>query len=97
MEVHTQVLTWHNPIQVPVLDLLIMLILCQVEVTAGQMPVEEAHVSGLAHSLQDSTTVIGCLSAGACCQDGAAKGLYVLMKDSYLCWSRMSGGLTQRQ
>ena len=45
------VLTRHYPIQIPILNLLIVLVLCKVEVAAGQMPVQESNLLCFADSL----------------------------------------------
>ena len=45
-------LTWHNPVQVPILNLLIVLILCKVELTGRQMPVQESNLLCFVSSLQ---------------------------------------------
>ena len=51
------VLTRHNPVQIAILDLLVVLILCKVEVAAGQVPVQEPDLLRFAHSLQMHLTV----------------------------------------
>ena len=44
-------LTRHNPVQIPILNLLVVLVLRKVELAAGQMPVQESNLLRFADSL----------------------------------------------